>query len=88
MVTLDIAGEFTRWLATDEAQRQIETIFRRVVRDELATLLRDELIDTHEAAKLLGMTETALRKAVERGQVTCIRIGRRLRFRRGELLQR
>jgi len=46
----------------------------------------DELLDVEGAAELLDMTEGALRKAVERGQVPCQRVGSRLRFRRMDLL--
>ena len=88
MATIDIAGEFSAWLVTDGAKQAVADIFREVVREELQTLLRDDLVDTSEAAELLGMTVAAVRKAVERGQLPCIRIGRRLRFRRAELLQR
>ena len=88
MVTLDISGELSAWLSTDEAKRVVAEIFREVVRDELQTLLRDDLVDTSEAAALLGMSVAAVRKAVERGQLPCIRIGRRLRFRRADLLHR
>jgi excisionase family DNA binding protein len=39
-----------------------------------------------EAAERLGMTESALRKAVARGTIPCQRLGRRLRFRLSELM--
>lgn len=88
MVTIDIAGEFDRWLSTDEARTAIATIFRQVIKEELQVLLMDDLVDSTEAARMLDMSVVALRKAVERGQVPCVRIGRRLRFRRVDLLQR
>ncbi|WP_428269481.1 helix-turn-helix domain-containing protein [Haliangium sp.] len=62
-------------------------IVRGAVRAEVRAILDEELVDVHEAAQLLQMTEGAVRKAVERGQVPCTRVGRRLRFRRSELLR-
>lgn len=44
------------------------------------------LVDTDKAAEILAMTPAALRKAVERGHIPAQRMGRRLRFRRDELL--
>lgn len=76
-------------LATSE---DIGAIVRRVIRDELVSLQRvgdpDELLDAHAASQLLGMSPAALRRAAERGRfpVPPIRIGRRLRWRRGDLL--
>lgn len=48
----------------------------------------DRLIDSTEAAALLGMTSSAVRKAAQRGSLPALRIGRRLRFRVGDLLAR
>jgi len=50
------------------------------------TAAQDRLIGVDEAAEILGMTVGALRKAAERGTLPSARIGRRLRFRRSELL--
>lgn len=69
-----------------------ETVIRRVVRDELAAFHQhgdpDALLDAEDAARLLGMSPAALRRAAERGRfpVATVRIGRRLRWRRGDLL--
>ena len=46
----------------------------------------DTLLDTAGAAKLLAMTPEAVRQAAYRGTIPCVRVGRRLRFRRSELL--
>lgn len=70
-----------------------ETVIRRVVRDELAAFHQhgdpDALLDAEDAARLLGMSPAALRRAAERGRfpVATVRIGRRLRWRRGDLNQ-
>ena len=68
---------------------------RAVLRDEIRTIVREEiarapfadrLLDAAEAAQRLGLSEAALRKAVARGTVPCHRLGRRVRFRLSELL--
>lgn len=77
-------------LATSE---HFETTLRRVVRDELAAFRQhgdpDALLDAEAAAQLLGMSAAALRRATERGRfpIEPVRIARRLRWRRGDLLQ-
>ncbi len=51
----------------------------------------DELLDAKAAAKLLGMTEAAVRRASERGSPGVPRpvyLGRRVRWRRCDLLSR
>jgi hypothetical protein len=45
----------------------------------------DDLLDARAAASFLRMTPAALRMAVYRGTIPCIRVGRRLRFRRSDL---
>jgi hypothetical protein len=47
----------------------------------------DRLVGCRDAAGLLGMSEWALRKAVQRRQVHALRIGSRVHFRRGDLLE-
>lgn len=46
----------------------------------------DQLLDTAQAAHLLGMSEAAVRQAARRGTLPAEYRGRRLRFRRGVLL--
>jgi hypothetical protein len=48
----------------------------------------EDLVDVRAAAAFLGMTPHALRMAVFRGAVPSLRIGRRLRFRRSDLVAR
>lgn len=45
----------------------------------------ERLVDVEEAARLLDMTPTAVRSAVGRGTLPCVRVGRRLRFRPSDL---
>lgn len=83
---IDLTAELTAWLGTPEVRALLKSIVAEAVRDEVRTALEDELLDVERAAQMLGMSAGALRKAVERGQVPCERIGNRLRFRRMVLL--
>lgn len=65
----------------------MKEIVAEAVQSEIRSALEDELIDVERAAAMLDMTEGALRKAVERGQIPCQRLGSRLRFRRMDLLR-
>ena len=77
-------------LATSEV---FEALVRRAVCDAVSSLREygdpDALVDAVEAARLLGMSAAALRRANERGRfpVKSVRLGRRLRWRRGDLAQ-
>lgn len=69
----------------------VERLQARVERLEQAVeVLRqgdpDQLLDTEQAAELLGMSEAAVRQAARRGTLPAEYRGRRLRFRRGALL--
>jgi helix-turn-helix protein len=83
---IDLTADLTAWLGTPEVRALLKSIVTDAVRDELRAALEDELLDVGRAAQMLGMSAGALRKAVERGQVPCERIGNRLRFRRMDLL--
>jgi Helix-turn-helix domain len=83
---IDLTADLTAWLGTPEVRALLKSIVAEAVRDEVRTALEDELLDVERAAQMLGMSAGALRKAVERGQVPCERIGNRLRFRRMDLL--
>ena len=84
---IDIAAELTSWLRSTDARTLMKEIVADAVQDEIRKVLEDELIDVEHAAVMLDMTEGALRKAVERGQIPCQRVGARLRFRRMDLLR-
>jgi excisionase family DNA binding protein len=80
--TLDIAHA----LASPEVVSAIESMVRQAVRAEIGDALASgQLLDVPAAAARLGLSEAALRKAVERGTVPCVRIGRRVRFSMREL---
>jgi excisionase family DNA binding protein len=84
---IDIAAELTSWLRSTDARSLMKEIVAEAVQAEIHKALEDELIDVERAAAMLDMSPGALRKAVERGQIPCERIGSRLRFRRADLLR-
>lgn len=80
-------GMILRALSNPEVRAAIFDEIRTIVREELArTPFADRLVDAAEGAKIMGMTEAALRKAAARGTVPCEHRGRRLRFRLSALL--
>lgn len=83
---IDLTSELTAWLRSTDARNLMREIVAEAIQTEIRNALDDELLDVESAAELLDMTEGALRKAVERGQVPCQRVGNRLRFRRMDLL--
>ncbi len=85
-VVIDLTTELTAWLRSTDARTLMKEIVAEAVQNEIRSALDDELLDVGSAAEVLAMTEGALRKAVERGQVPCQRVGSRLRFRRMDLL--
>lgn len=84
---IDLTNELTAWLRSTDARSLMKEIVAEAVQTEIRSALEDELIDVERAAAMLAMTEGALRKAVERGQIPCQRIGARLRFRRADIIQ-
>src|SRR5437016_1815731 len=87
-VVIDLTTELTAWLRSTDARTLMKEIVAEAVQTEIRSALEDELIDVERAAAVLDMTTGALRKAVERGQVPCQRVGNRLRFRRMDLIAR
>lgn len=69
------------------ALAEIDEAVRTAVRAELNRTGGDpdRLVGVEEAAHRLGMTLAALRKAAARGTIPAKRVGRRLRFRVGDL---
>lgn len=84
---IDLGEELTLWIRSPEGRGELRSVVREAVSEIIRKTLDEELLDTKQAAGLLGMTPAAVRKAVERGQLPCVRMGRRLRFRRSELLR-
>lgn len=86
-VVIDLTNELTAWLRSTDARSLMKEIVAEAVQTEIRGALEDELIDVARAAAMLDMSEGAVRKAVERGQIPCQRVGKRLRFRRMDLLR-
>ena len=83
---IDLGPELQAWFTSENVQEQFKRFLQDAVREQFVELLDGELIDVSQAAQLLSMSEGAVRKAVERRCLPCHRIGRRVRFRRSELL--
>jgi hypothetical protein len=86
-LTIDIVAAVKEALRDATIRDQIRAIvleFASLPANDVA----EDLVDTSAAATFLGMTPHALRMAVFRGAVPCLRIGRRLRFRRSDLVAR
>jgi len=87
VLRVDLSSSLAAWFASKDTQEHISRLLREALKAELAELLDGELLDVSQAAKLLSMTPGAVRKAVGRGSIPCVRIGRRLRFHRSTLLR-
>jgi excisionase family DNA binding protein len=86
-VVLDLEKELAAALCAPNVIAALGELVRRVVREELERAgMGDDILDVPRAARLLGMTSSAVSKAAWRGTLPCIRIGRRVRFRRSELI--
>jgi hypothetical protein len=83
-LTIDVVAAVKEALHDSEVREQI----RAIVLECAPTPANDveDLLDARGAAAFLGMTPGALRMAVYRGTISCVRIGRRLRFRRADLV--
>ncbi len=86
LLKLDLLAELPRWVARIVALETEVTSLK----DEVLKLRQgdpEELLDTERAAAFLGISPGALRKAEGRGSIPGQRVGRRLRFRRGDLIR-
>jgi excisionase family DNA binding protein len=86
-VIVELEKDLAAALGSPEVQEALETLVRRVVREELqSSPVLDELLDADQAAEVLKMTKAAVLKAAQRGKLPVVRHGRRLRFRRRDLI--
>lgn len=69
--------------AVQELRRELDDLKQRVKVLEAGD--PEELVDSVKAARVLGMTVVAVRIAAYRGRIPSRRLGRRLRFRLGDL---
>ena len=89
MATLDIAAALAEAVRANAAE--LGMLVRDIIRAELNRCMgpgADDLLSAEQAAALLGMSPAALRRAEERGRapVPAVRLGRRLRWRRSDLI--
>ena len=83
---IDLTAELSALLDQPDVKNRLILLIREAVRTEVTAALNDELLDVESAAKIVGISPAALRKAVERGRIPCVRIRRRVQFRRAKLL--
>ena len=86
-LTVDIVAAVKEALRDATIRDQIRALVLEFASQPANDVVED-LVDTTAAAAFLGMTPHALRMAVFRGAVPCLRIGRRLRFRLSDLVAR
>lgn len=65
---------------------EIESVLRKVVKEELAALNEREFMNAKEAAEFLRITQPTLRRAVRFGEIKATVIGGVTRFRKSDLL--
>lgn len=82
---IDLTRELAAALAHPEGKAAIRDAVREALRAEREEQ-EETFMDVTEAAKLIGKSPAALRKMAERGTVPVARIGKRLSFRRADLL--
>ncbi len=84
---IDIRAEVRATL--DAMMPMLTDMVRTAVRTEFLNAPTDpnRLVGAGEAAQMLGMTETAVRRAANRGTLPARKNGKLLRFRVGDLLQ-
>lgn len=75
-------------MPSDDCSEAIERLTAevRALREELLGKGPDELLTTRQAAQVLGLTERAMRQLAHRRTIPAVHVGRRLRFRRSDLL--
>jgi excisionase family DNA binding protein len=73
-------------LTPHEIERLAEAIAERLA-GRIGSGATDEVGDVHDAARWLGMSVPTLERAVRRGEIPSIKVGRLRRFRRADLLK-
>lgn len=86
---IDLSKELAAALSSPDTREELRALIREALRAELdGTVMDDRMLDVNEAAEVLATTPAALRKAALRGRVRCHRLGRRVLFRKSDLLRR
>ena len=78
-VTIDVVAAVKEALRDPDVRDLIRTIVHEMVPPAPDPI--DNLVDAKGAARLLGMTPSAVRMAAYRGTIPYEKVGRRLRFR-------
>lgn len=83
----DLSEDLVVALGKPQVQEILHAIVKRAIGSEAPKdAPTDRLVDAPEAARMLGMSVAAVRKAAIRGAIPCVRIGRRVRFRPAQIL--
>jgi hypothetical protein len=85
-VTIDIVAAVKEALQDPDVRDHIRRIVHEVLPPPSDPV--EALVDTVAAARLLGMSTSALRMAAYRGTISSEKVGRRLRFRPSRLYGR
>lgn len=85
---IDLSDDLANALSSPRVRQALADAIREALRGELAgaAATSDQFVDAEDAARILGMTVAAVRKAATRGTLPCHRLGRRVRFLPSELL--
>ena len=85
---IDLTDDLIAALVSPKVQEELRRTVASAVRAELRARPAGgaRLVGAEEAATVLGMTPTAVRKAATRGTIPAERVGRRLRFRLTSLM--
>lgn len=73
-------------LSPVEIDRLAEAIADRLAARLSDRPVADELLDVHGAAEVLGCSVPTIERAVRRGELPSLRVGRLRRFRRSDLM--
>jgi hypothetical protein len=82
-VLLDLKPAVLEALRSPEARDLLRQLLEEL---QPADKVVDALVDAVEAGRILGMTPGAVRQAARHGTLPVTHLGRRVRFRRAELL--
>lgn len=85
---IDLTDDLANALSSPRVRQALTDAIREAMRGDFAATATasDQLVGAEEAARILGMTVAAVRKAATRGTLPCHRVGRRVRFLPSELL--
>jgi Helix-turn-helix domain len=85
---IDLSSELEIALSSPAVRCVLDSLLTEILRREITAMAPDSerLVDAEEAARVLGMSPGAIRKAALRGSIMHCHVGRRLRFRMADLV--